>query len=161
MKKPIEETVNNSKDLLLICSTAVIIAVSTNCICAYIVELCSVKWICLVIGLFLLFNNKGIENNSKSDYYVQKTETISNNTSVSTVKNENKSNTPPVETEITSFSTKIITKDSARQKNISITCSTLNDTLVENGKTFSFCDTVGQATTAKGYQKADIFDAKR
>ena len=55
MKKPIEETVNNSKDLLLICSTAVIIAVSTNCICAYIVELCSVKWICLVIGLFLLF----------------------------------------------------------------------------------------------------------
>lgn len=117
--------------------------------------------IALAIGLFLLFNNKSIENNSKSDYSVQKTETTSNNTSIATVKNENKSNTPPAETEIASFSTKIVTKDYARQNNISITCSTLNDTLVENGKTFSFCDTVGQATTAKGYKKADIFDAKR
>ena len=29
---------------------------------------------------------------------------------------------------------------------------------VKNGSTFSFCNTVGQATSAKGYQKADIFD---
>ena len=42
--------------------------------------------------------------------------------------------------------------------NISITCSTLNETIVANGSTFSFCNTVGQATTSKGYQKADIFD---
>lgn len=65
------------------------------------------------------------------------------------------------ETEIASFSTKIYTKDANRQNNVRITCSSLNDTLVENGATFSFCNTVGQATTAKGYKKAEIFDAKR
>ncbi|MBR3002365.1 MAG: VanW family protein [Clostridia bacterium] len=68
---------------------------------------------------------------------------------------------PPVETEIATFTTKIYSKDSGRQNNVKITCNTLNDTVVENGATFSFCNTVGQATTAKGYQKAEIFDAKR
>ena len=65
----------------------------------------------------------------------------------------------PVETEISSFTTKIVTKDASRQKNIGITCNTLNNTIVEPGATLSFCNTVGQATTAKGYEKADIFDA--
>ena len=62
------------------------------------------------------------------------------------------------ETQIAIFSTKIYTKDSARQNNISITASALNDTIVKNGQTFSFCQTIGQATTQKGYQEADIFD---
>ena len=39
-----------------------------------------------------------------------------------------------------------------------ITCNTLNNTVVKNGDTFSFCGVVGQATTSKGYQKAEIFD---
>ena len=66
----------------------------------------------------------------------------------------------PVEEPIANFSTKIYTKDSSRQNNINITCQALNGTIVENGATFSFCNTVGPATTAKGYQKADIFDNK-
>ena len=66
----------------------------------------------------------------------------------------------PKEEEISSFSTKIVTKDSNRQHNINLTCSTLNNTIVEPGSTFSFCGTVGQATSAKGYKEADIFDAK-
>ena len=66
----------------------------------------------------------------------------------------------PVEETIANFSTKIYTKDSSRQNNINITCQALNGTIVENGATFSFCNTVGPATTAKGYQKADIFDNK-
>ena len=61
------------------------------------------------------------------------------------------------ETEIASFSTKIYTKDSGRQNNLTIACSTLNDTTVENGKTFSFSKTVGKATSGKGYKKADVF----
>lgn len=61
------------------------------------------------------------------------------------------------ETQISNFETKIYTKDSDRQKNISITCSTLNNTIVKNGDTFSFCDTVGKATTNKGYEKAEVF----
>lgn len=64
----------------------------------------------------------------------------------------------PVEAEeLSSFSTKIYTKDSNRQNNITITCSTLNDTDITNGSTFSFCDTVGRSSPKKGYKKADIF----
>lgn len=66
--------------------------------------------------------------------------------------------TPTIEEQIATFSTKIYTKDSARQNNISITCNTLNETIVKNGSTFSFCNTVGASSTSKGYQKADIFD---
>ena len=92
---------------------------------------------------------------------------IENNTSAglnetNITKNLTGDNTPEYkEEEISSFTTKIVTKDSSKQKNISITCSTLNDTLVENGAEFSFCNTVGPATTAKGYEEADIFDANR
>ena len=68
------------------------------------------------------------------------------------------SSSTPVEKTLATFSTKIYSKDSARQNNIKITCNSLNTTTVKNGSTFSFCNTVGQATSAKGYQKADIFD---
>ena len=61
------------------------------------------------------------------------------------------------ETEIASFTTKIYTKDSGRQNNLSIACSTLNNTTIDNGKTFSFSKTVGKATSGKGYKKADVF----
>ena len=64
------------------------------------------------------------------------------------------------EEQIAIFSTKIYSQDSARQNNISITCSTLNNTTVKNGETFSFCQTVGQSTTQKGYKEADIYDNK-
>ena len=62
------------------------------------------------------------------------------------------------EEQLSTFSTKIYSKDSARQNNIKITCNTLNNTTVKNGASFSFCDTVGKATSAKGYQEADVFD---
>ena len=62
------------------------------------------------------------------------------------------------EEQLSTFSTKIYSKDSARQNNIKITCNTLNNTTVKNGASFSFCDTVGKATSTKGYQEADVFD---
>ncbi|MCI8384440.1 MAG: hypothetical protein HFJ33_06255 [Clostridia bacterium] len=65
---------------------------------------------------------------------------------------------PITEEQLATFSTKIYSNDSARQNNISITCNTLNGTIVKNGATFSFCGTVGQSSSSKGYQKADIFD---
>lgn len=64
------------------------------------------------------------------------------------------------EEQIATFSTKIYSSDKSRQNNIKITCNTLNNTTVKNGSTFSFCSTVGMATTSKGYQKADIYDNK-
>ena len=90
----------------------------------------------------------------------QNSETSSDNSSKSqNTSNENNSEQPasPIETEIASFTTKIYTKDSDRQNNISITCFSLNDTTIENGQTFSFCNTVGKATSSKGYKKADVF----
>ncbi len=62
------------------------------------------------------------------------------------------------EEEIATFTTKIYNQDKARQNNVSITCNTLNETIVKAGNVFSFCETVGQASTNKGYQEADIFD---
>ena len=133
----------------------------------------------LLIGLsiFFFFNNSSKQNNS-SNYETEKAQASLNETAKNLNTNnnsQNNTNNPnqnitdneaeevkpkeQKEEEIAHFTTKIMTKDSSRQKNIGITCSTLNNTLVENGATFSFCNTVGQATTSKGYEKAEIFDA--
>lgn len=105
-------------------------------------------------------------NNENSNTNSQKNTTNSNSDTSENQTQENTENTQSStltgETEIASFTTKIYTKDSDRQTNISITCSSLNDTTVENGQTFSFCDTVGKASSSKGYKKADVFvDGKK
>lgn len=126
---------------------------------------------CILVGLgiFIYFYNRNSSNNSK--YEASKTSTNSTeNTSENNVSGENNTNnevnigihetTPPTVTEekLATFTTKIYSKDSARQNNISITCNKLNGTIVKDGGTFSFCNTVGQASSSKGYQKADIYD---
>lgn len=114
--------------------------------------------ITIIIILFLAFGGYYFfkSNNSKNNEFIvgekngtsYETSKISSNT---TANNKN------IEEEISSFSTKIHNKDSDRTNNIQITCSSLNDTVVLPGETFSFCDTVGKATPEKGYEKADIF----
>lgn len=129
------------------------------------------------IGAFYYFYTQNSNNNEQNNYEATRTSTNENtdnntnnnsNNNDTTEANENgdattnNTNTeqpaPPTENTLSTFSTKIYTKEAARQNNINITCSSLNDTIVKAGDTFSFCSTVGQATTAKGYQKADIFD---
>ena len=103
-------------------------------------------------------NTSSVENNNTPE---NTTSEGSDNTSENKNSNEpvnTSSSSTPVEKTLATFSTKIYSKDSARQNNIKITCNSLNNTTVKNGSTFSFCNTVGQATSAKGYQKADIFD---
>lgn len=135
-------------------------------------------FIVIGIGIAVYFFSKN-NNYNKSDYSAEKTavnqqnntentsnnvntnnsvESTTNTTNTITIPQNSDVNKPKTEETLSSFSTKIYTKDSARQNNISITCSTLNETIVANGSTFSFCNTVGQATSAKGYQEADIFD---
>lgn len=83
------------------------------------------------------------------------------NNNVAPPTNNEKPKTPPtpVEENISEFSTRIYsTKDTARQTNLEITSSKLNETIVEKGKTFSFTDTVGKATPEEGYKEADIYD---
>lgn len=106
--------------------------------------------ILISVATYFYINNK--DNNSNYDT----TKTSTNNTIVSESNINN--NNINIEEEISSFSTKIYSTDPARQNNISITCNLLNNVIVENDQIFSFCDTVGKATTKKGYQEADIFD---
>ena len=98
-------------------------------------------------------NNENIKNSNQntSEINITNTNTTTNNS------NSNNGNTSNQEKEIAKFSTKIYTKESERQNNIAITCKTLSSKKVEPGETFSFCNTVGKATTAKGYQEADIY----
>ena len=130
----------------------------------------SVILVLAIIGADVFFYFR-YNNFNNSNYDASKTSTNSNqNTNENSNQTENSENSgantnvveekpkQPVETQISTFSTKIYTKDSARQNNLQITCSTLNNTTVKAGDTFSFCDTVGQATSSKGYEKADIFD---
>ena len=111
----------------------------------------------IIVSSYFYFT-KNNNNNNGSDYSVQKT-------SFENKSNENLSNTiestpqpEPVikEVELSSFSTPLKSKASGRLTNISITCTTLNNTIVKSGETFSFCSTIGQTTADKGYQEADV-----
>lgn len=100
-------------------------------------------------------NNTNNSNSSSSNF-----DNISSNSSNNSSQNNSQTNTEPKEIEISTFSTTLYSKDNERQHNIQLTCSTLNGTIVKTGETFSFCSTVGPATSDKGYKKADIFDNK-
>lgn len=106
------------------------------------------KFIFIFTFIFLCFILTGCGSNN----------TINNNSTSNIVYQTEKLNIVPQEEMISSFSTNILDKSSGRQTNISITCSTLNGTIVKPGETFSFCDTVGKATTEKGYKEAKVFD---
>ncbi len=67
---------------------------------------------------------------------------------------------PKKEIEISTFATNILDKTPNRVDNIALTCSKVNEVIVKNGDTFSFCDTVGEVSLATGYKEADILDAK-
>lgn len=133
-------------------------------------------WIILVIiiiagliGGYLYFTNNSTKNeNKENDYEANKTSTNSesNSTSENTSnETENKKNVTEIEvpateqsentTEVIStFSTKIYNKESARQNNINITCNTLDNTTVKNGETFSFCNTVRTSYNCKRISKS-------
>lgn len=65
-----------------------------------------------------------------------------------------------VEEELASFSTKLGGKDTPRSRNIQRTTSALNETILNNGDTFSFNDLIGNPTAEKGYEEADSFNAE-
>ena len=135
----------------------------------------------IILGIIYYLYNKNVSYNDTNYNSTRTSQNITNETNSAdnnTIQNEDKTqngiseetnekskekseeNTKKEstkETEIASFTTKIYTKDSGRQNNLSIACSTLNNTTVDDGKTFSFSKTVGRATSGKGYKKADVF----
>ena len=114
--------------------------------------------------------NEPQAKNDTSNYQAERSNVESNvdtNTKTTTNNNDNTNvdtaiTIPKKETQLAIFSTKIYNKDKERQNNIGITCRTLSTKEVQPGETFSFCDTVGKATHAKGYEEADIYvDGKK
>ena len=102
-------------------------------------------------------NTSNVENNSNTPDNKNNSDNANNQTEENTQTEEAKK-----ETEIASFTTKIHNKDKERQNNMKITCDALTNKEIKAGETFSFCNTVGKSTTAKGYQKADIYvDGKK
>ncbi len=118
------------------------------------------KKIILICLITLCFCLTGCSNNQNQSNFLDYT---AYRTEISDIQTDNQiefqKDMQKVETDLSSFSTKIYTpNDEARQNNISITCSNLNGKIINPGETFSFCETVGKATPDRGYQKADIFD---
>ena len=100
----------------------------------------------LLIFLFVLCGCNNNENNSDSSN--------AERTSYST-----SSPSPKKETEISTFSTKILDQTPNRVDNIALTCSKINEITVKNGEIFSFVDTVGEVSSTTGYKEADVLDA--
>ena len=98
-------------------------------------------------------NLNDISNNTINNNIVS-TNQADNTSNSSSSKVSNKS-----EELLAQFSTKIYSKDSARQNNLEITSKKLNGTVVKPNETFSFTKTVGPSTAAKGYEEADIYDS--
>lgn len=119
------------------------------------------KFMLVFSFIFLCFILVGCSSNNTVNNSVNNTNNFSskNSTHGNLAYETEKINIEPKEEVLTSFSTNILDKDSGRQTNISLTCSTLNGTIVKPGETFSFCDTVGKATADRGYKEAKIFDA--
>lgn len=105
-------------------------------------------------------NNLNVSRLSTSDNTLETNRSTTNNsiTNVTEIKENMNSNSAPIETEMASFSTKLGGSMNSRTNNINITTGVLNETVIEPGKTFSFCDTVGKPTKERGYQEADAFD---
>lgn len=110
-------------------------------------------------------NSKAQENSVSANRMSTEISNTNNNLGVNTTTNENNTVNQievaehDIEEEIASFSTKLGGQDSPRTHNIKLTTSTLNGTTVNNGETFSFCNTIGVCTAEKGYEKADTFDS--
>lgn len=85
---------------------------------------------------------------------------LGNNTTKNEIRIGAHEATQSEEQELATFSTKLGGKDTPRSRNIGITTSILNGTVVNNGETFSFCETVGNPTADKGYEEADSFNAE-
>ena len=117
--------------------------------------------ILILIGvIFFITNfnkNTEIKNNKNNNYNVQyESKKIISSENIS---NEiNKKASSPIEKEISSFSTKVLSNDEARQNNMNITAKKLNNYIVKNDETFSFCSVLGPSTSKDGYKEADIFD---
>ena len=116
------------------------------------------------IGFYMYQSNINNDNNYSSNYVAEKT-SISNQTDNDTSKQSNKENnsnnaksvSKSKDKTISNFSTRLPKDTKERYSNIKLACSTLNNTVVKSGDTFSLWNTLGCPTKEKGYKKAKTF----
>ena len=122
--------------------------------------------IVVIIAIFFVFNFFNKNENNSTNNLTQNSSTfeeknfeensiVDDNLSVNTESNTAISSVPKEE-EISAFSTELKDRSEGRLTNIGITCSTLNGTIIQNGETFSFNQTVGKPTAEKGYKEASV-----
>lgn len=115
--------------------------------------------LCIIIVLVICFyiykkNSQNSVENYSSNYTVERTSlnsSIENNISEKTSKEDSSDDI------LSKFSTKLPKDTKARYSNIELACSTLNDTIVKSGDTFSLWNVLGCPTKEKGYKKAKTF----
>lgn len=120
----------------------------------------------IIVGIiaFFIFNNKNNDNQSNPSEDFSSTKTLADineeyaeNRVSNILENSNEIlQNNAREQEISSYSTVIKDNSAGRLTNINITCSTLNNTIISAGETFSFNKVVGQPTAEKGYQEASV-----
>lgn len=109
--------------------------------------------IIIAVAFFLFFYNKNMSSSDSAKVpsnimnEIKETNILSSN-----IVSIGKQNT---ENEIANFSTNLFGDDN-RIENIRLTCNAINGFTLQNGKTFSFNDVVGQPTADKGYKEADV-----
>jgi len=105
-------------------------------------------------------NDRGLSSNySNTSYATQIFVGVHNNYSTSLNNVSTATHAPSPQSELSTFTTKVLTSDPNRNNNISITCGKLNEHIVKAGEIFSFTGTVGQSTSEEGYEKANVFTA--
>ncbi len=105
-------------------------------------------------------NNNNINSDNSQDNN-SKTEDINSDNENNNFNNENNEAKPPVETELSNFSTPLKSGGPNRLVNIKLTCAKINEKILQNGETFSFNQIVGSCTPEEGYKKAEIYVNKK
>lgn len=93
------------------------------------------------------------ETNINQNSEVQSSET---NTNSENILENSTTSEATSEEELATYSTKLGGSSEGRLTNIRISCEKLNGTVVSNGSTFSFCNTVGPSTAEEGYKEAPV-----
>ena len=106
-------------------------------------------------------NTKNNINSDNSQDNNSKTEDINSDNGNNNFNNENNEAKPPVETELSNFSTPLKSGGPNRLVNIKLTCAKINEKILQNGETFSFNQIVGSCTPEEGYKKAEIYVNKK
>ena len=121
----------------------------------------------IIIGavIYFIYQNNKNDENKEDDYsnnvarLATESNTPANNEQINEISNQIENSTPEAkvtEEELATYSTKLGGSSEGRLTNIRISCEKLNGTVVSNGETFSFCETVGPSTAEEGYKEAPV-----